>query len=94
MGGGKDLKAEKLGRKALAEAGSGRSTTSTGGLSDSEENKERNTSPLPRLLCRMRVREFTGASPRRGAGYGNSFIARMNLRGEGSHWRYFFAVGR
>ena len=50
-GGAKDLKPEKLGRNPLEEGGSWRRTRSVGGPSAREENKERNTSQLPRLLC-------------------------------------------
>ena len=45
------MKPEKLGRKPLEEGGSCKRTTSTWGPSAREENKERNTSQLPRLLC-------------------------------------------
>jgi len=50
-GGGEDLKPQKGGRKSLEEEGSCNRTISAGGPSALEENKERNTSQLPRLLC-------------------------------------------
>jgi len=50
-GGAKDLKPEKLGRKPWEEGGSWRRTMSGGEPSIKEENKERNTSQLPQLLC-------------------------------------------
>jgi len=51
MGGEKDLKAEKLRRKSAEDGGSCKPTISGGGPSVKEENKERKTSPLPRLWC-------------------------------------------
>jgi len=49
--GAKDLKPEKPGRKPFEEGESCKRIISGGGLSVREENKESNTSQLPRLLC-------------------------------------------
>ena len=49
-GGAKDLKSEKLRRNAMEEGGSWRRTMSGGEPSVRAENKERNTSQLPRRL--------------------------------------------
>ena len=56
------MKPAKLGRKPLEKGGSCKRTKSTGEPSTREENKERNTSQLPRLLCWTRVRSVAGAS--------------------------------
>ena len=51
MGGAKDVNPEKLGRKPLEEGGFRKKTITAGGPSVMEENRERNISLLPGLLC-------------------------------------------
>jgi len=64
MGGAKDLNPWKLGRNPLEDGGScKRRMSAREGPSVREENKERNTFQLPRLLCWMRVSFVAGASP-------------------------------
>ena len=51
VGGAKDLKPVKRGRKPLLEGGSCNRTMSAWRVPTREPKRERNTSQLPRLLC-------------------------------------------